>query len=60
MSAAPAVSRLLPDDWRVHLPVFDGEEVIGIVTTGDLLAHELAEKSAKIQHLEDFVFYTRS
>ncbi|MBK6493571.1 MAG: CBS domain-containing protein [Gemmatimonadetes bacterium] len=43
-----------------HLPVFDGEEVIGIVTTGDLLAHELAEKSAKIQHLEDFVFYTRS
>lgn len=43
-----------------HLPVFDGEEVIGIVTTGDLLAHELAEKAAKIQHLEDFVFYTRS
>lgn len=43
-----------------HLPVFDGDEVIGIVTTGDLLAHELSEKSAKIQHLEDFVFYTRS
>jgi CBS domain-containing protein len=43
-----------------HLPVFDGEVVIGIVTTGDLLAHELADKAAKIQHLEDFVFYTRS
>lgn len=43
-----------------HLPVFEGDHVIGIVTTGDLLAHELAEKSAKIQHLEDFVFYTRS
>ncbi len=43
-----------------HLPVMDGDQVLGVVTTGDLLAHELAEKSAKIQHLEDFVFYTRS
>jgi CBS domain-containing protein len=43
-----------------HLPVMEGDAVAGVVTTGDLLANELAEKAAKIQHLEDFVFYTRS
>lgn len=43
-----------------HLPVVAGDRVMGVVTTGDLLAHELAEKNAAIQQLEAFVFYTRS
>lgn len=42
-----------------HLPVIDGDTVLGVVTTGDLLAHELREKEATIQQLEAFVFYVR-
>ncbi|MFZ9689082.1 MAG: CBS domain-containing protein [Phycisphaerales bacterium] len=42
-----------------HLPVVDGDEVIGVITTGDLLAWELKEKEATIQQLESFVFYVR-
>ncbi|MBA2292194.1 MAG: CBS domain-containing protein [Gemmatimonadales bacterium] len=42
-----------------HLPVVDDSGVVGLVTTGDLLAHELKEKDAAIQQLESFVFYVR-
>ena len=42
-----------------HLPVVDGAAVVGMVTTGDLLAHELREKESVIQQLESFVFYVR-
>ncbi len=43
-----------------HLPVLEtGGTVIGVITTGDLLAQELREKDATIQHLESFVFYVR-
>ncbi len=42
-----------------HLPVVDDSGVVGLVTTGDLLANELKEKDAAIQQLESFVFYVR-
>lgn len=42
-----------------HLPVIKSDKVIGVITTGDLLAHELKEKDAAIQQLESFVFYVR-
>jgi len=42
-----------------HLPVLGEDGVLGVVTTGDLLAHELKEKDAAIQQLESFVFYVR-
>jgi CBS domain-containing protein len=43
-----------------HLPVLDADgSVTGVITTGDLLAQELREKDATIQHLESFVFYVR-
>ena len=42
-----------------HLPVLGENGVVGVVTTGDLLAHELKEKDAAIQQLESFVFYVR-
>lgn len=42
-----------------HLPVISDEGVAGVVTTGDLLAHEINEKDAAIQQLESFVFYVR-
>ena len=42
-----------------HLPVVAGDDVIGVITTGDLLAHELREKVATSQQLEAVVFYVR-
>ncbi len=42
-----------------HLPVIVNDKVVGVITTGDLLAHELMEKEAVIQQLESFVFYVR-
>lgn len=42
-----------------HLPVVENDRVQGVITTGDLLAHELREKEATIQQLEAFVFYVR-
>ncbi|MEO5799937.1 MAG: CBS domain-containing protein [Gemmatimonadales bacterium] len=43
-----------------HLPVLGPNGVEGVVTTGDLLAHEIKEKDSKIAQLESFVFYVRS
>lgn len=43
-----------------HLPVVGPDGVMGVVTTGDLLAHELKEKESTIAQLESFVFYVRS
>ena len=42
-----------------HLPVVGPNGVEGVVTTGDLLAHELKEKESTIAQLESFVFYVR-
>ena len=42
-----------------HLPVLDGPTLLGILTTGDVLAYRLAEREATIQQLESFVFYVR-
>jgi CBS domain-containing protein len=42
-----------------HLPVIASGEVCGVVTTGDLLAHELRDKESTIQQLESFVFDVR-
>jgi CBS domain-containing protein len=42
-----------------HLPVVGPDGIVGVITTGDLLAHELYEKESTIQHLESFVFDKR-
>jgi len=42
-----------------HLPVIDLKGVVGVITTGDLLAHEMHEQESTIHHLEAFVFNGR-
>lgn len=42
-----------------HLPVVDGTQIAGMVTTGDILAWQLQEQQSVIQQLESFVFYVR-
>ncbi|GJG85742.1 inosine-5-monophosphate dehydrogenase [Gemmatimonadetes bacterium T265] len=42
-----------------HLPVKDGGELVGVVTSGDVLAFEADEAKATIEHLEGYVFSNR-
>ena len=42
-----------------HLPVVGATGLVGVVTIGDVLAHEVAEREYTIKHLESYVYYQR-
>jgi CBS domain-containing protein len=39
-----------------HLPIVDGERVVGMVSLRDLLDSEVAEKSEEIEHLHAYLY----
>ena len=48
-------------DKRVrHLPVVDDEGLRGMITSGDLLAHQVQEQKDTIQYLNSYVFDIRT
>jgi CBS domain-containing protein len=52
--------RAVMTDRRIrHLPVLGKTGLIGLVSAGDVLAFEVAERQATIQHLESYVYYVR-
>lgn len=52
--------RAVMTDRRIrHLPVVDEKGVCGIVTIGDLMAHEVTEQEATIQYLNEYIFGVR-
>lgn len=42
-----------------HLPVTDDRGLVGLITSGDLLAFQVAEQSATIQYLNSYMFDVR-
>ena len=42
-----------------HLPVVDEKGLCGIVTIGDLMAHEVTEHEATIEYLHSYIFGRR-
>jgi len=38
-----------------HLPVFDGKDLVGIISIGDLMKHIVQEKAAQINYLHDYI-----
>lgn len=42
-----------------HLPIVDGEQLVGMVTIGDVLAQRVAEQEVTIAELNRYVFDTR-
>lgn len=51
--------RLFTERRIRHLPVVEHGELMGVVTSGDVLAFEADEAKATIQHLEGYVFSSR-
>ena len=38
-----------------HLPVFDGKDLVGIISIGDLMKHIVKEKNAQVNYLHDYI-----
>jgi len=47
--------RLMTDKRIRHLPVMDGDKVVGIISIGDLVKWIIATQSAAIAHLESYI-----
>lgn len=46
---------LMTEKRTRHLPVLDGDKLIGIVSIGDVLKNIISEKEFKIQNLENYI-----
>jgi CBS domain-containing protein len=38
-----------------HLPILDGETIVGIVSIGDLVKSQLHETAATVRYLRDYI-----
>ena len=38
-----------------HLPVMDGERIVGLISIGDLVKSQMHERTATIVHLRDYI-----
>ena len=46
---------LMTDKRIRHLPVMDGERVIGVISIGDIVKHMVHEKDFLIKNLQDYI-----
>ena len=47
--------RLMTDNRVRHLPVVEGEKILGVVSIGDLVNWTIERKEEEIQHLQHFI-----
>jgi CBS domain-containing protein len=49
-------AHVMSDGHIRHMPVLSGGRLAGLVTSGDLLAHQLRDQASTIQQLQGFIF----
>ncbi len=56
-STSIAECRAVMTEKRIrHLPIVEGSQLLGIVTIGDLLAHEIGQHETTIEYLNSYIF----
>ncbi len=47
--------QLMTDKHIRHLPVTEGDKIIGLISIGDVVGHVIQEQKSIIQHLESYI-----
>ena len=47
--------KLMTEHRIRHLPVLDGDQIVGVVSLGDLVAYVIGAQEAEIQHLHAYI-----
>ncbi len=51
--------KVMTDKRIRHLPVVDGDTVVGVITSGDVLAFQVREQASTLEYMKSYVYDNR-